>query len=107
MIGPSCGSCHGPSGLGSLSGLHDCNLGYASIVNVASSRLPTMDRIEPGDPSLSFLMHKLDGTQTNFNAQCVGGSCGATMPLNQPQLTQGERVAIRLWITNGAVNDCP
>jgi hypothetical protein len=65
-----------------------------------------MDRVEPGDPGASWLMYKLDGTQNQFDAQC-GGSCGGRMPLNQPQLSAGVRDAIRTWIMDGAVNDCP
>jgi hypothetical protein len=105
VIGPQCGGCHGTNG--NLTGLSDCNLGHANLVNVASFRLSTMDRVEPGDPSNSFLMHKLDGTQGTFNAQCLSGSCGSSMPLGSPLLAMSVRDAIRTWITNGAVNDCP
>ena len=66
-----------------------------------------MDRVEPGDPTLSWLIHKLDGTQGSFTAQCVNNDCGGTMPLSQPQLPTATRDAIRTWITNGATNDCP
>jgi hypothetical protein len=82
-------------------------VGYASLVNVPSTELTTRDRVEPGMPSLSWLMNKLDGTQHAFDGQCVGGGCGGTMPLNQPQLTPAVRDAIRTWILNGATNDCP
>ncbi|HJQ83153.1 MAG TPA: PQQ-binding-like beta-propeller repeat protein [Candidatus Binatia bacterium] len=104
VIAPSCGSCHG--GSGGLSGLADCNTGHANLVNVPSTELPTMDRVEPGSPTMSFFMHKLDGTQHDFDAGC-GGSCGGTMPLNQPQLSLSVRDSIRTWILDGAVNDCP
>ena len=65
-----------------------------------------MNRVLPGDPTMSWLMQKLDGTQTAFDAQCTGGFCGSTMPLTQPQLSPGVRDSIRAWITNGAANDC-
>jgi len=90
-----------------LGGLDGCNTGYASLVNVPSTELPTMDRVEPGDPTMSWIVYKLDGTQNGFDAQCLGGSCGARMPINQPQLSAATRAAITAWITNGAVNDCP
>jgi hypothetical protein len=38
-----------PGGPGGLSGLNDCNTAHAMLVNVASTELPTMDRVEPGD----------------------------------------------------------
>ncbi len=66
-----------------------------------------MDHVEPGVPAASWLVHKLDGTQNAFDAQCAGGSCGARMPLNQPQVSAAVRDAIRSWIANGALNDCP
>jgi hypothetical protein len=106
VVGPTCGGCHGAAASGGLTGLDDCNTGYASLVGVASVRLATMDRVEPGDALSSFLMHKLDGTQSAFNALCSGGFCGSQMPIGTPLSTE-VRDAIRAWITNGAVNDCP
>jgi hypothetical protein len=105
VIGPTCGGCHG--GSGELSGLAGCDSGYASVVNVASTAVPTMDRVEPGDPANSWLMHKLDGTQGGFTAQCLGGFCGSQMPLGGPFLDAGTRDLIRTWISSGATNDCP
>jgi len=90
-----------------LSGLGDCNVGYANLVGVASTQHTTMNRVEPGDASLSWLMHKLDGTQGMFTAQCAGMFCGSQMPLGGPFRSQQERDAIRAWISNGALNDCP
>jgi FG-GAP-like repeat len=105
VIGPTCGGCHG--GSGGLSGLEDCNAGHASLVDTASSELPVMDRVTPGDPTMSWIMHKLDGTQGGFTAQCTMMFCGQSMPLGSPLLALDVRNAIRTWITNGAINDCP
>jgi hypothetical protein len=105
LIGPTCGGCHG--GSGGLDDLNDCNAGYASLVDVASTELPSMDRVEPGDPTLSWVMHKLDGTQNDFLIECVDWFCGARMPLGGPYLSPDDRDVIRTWITNGASNDCP
>jgi len=104
VIAPRCSGCHG--GSGGLSGLGDCETAYLNLVNVASTELPTMDRIEPGDPVNSWIMHKLDGTQGTFSAQCTGMFCGSRMPLGGPYLDADTRDAIRTWILNGAVNDC-
>ena len=105
VIGPRCGGCHG--GAGGLNGLGDCNTAHANLVNVASTELAPMDRVEPGDATQSWLMHKLDGTQGTFSSWCTGTFCGGQMPLGGPYLSTGERDAIRAWITNGAANDCP
>jgi hypothetical protein len=107
LIGPACGDCHATgTGAGGLGGLESCALGYAAMVGVASTQLPTMPLVQPGDPTMSWLTYKLDGTQNVFDAQCVGGSCGGNMPLNRPRLLAEERAAISAWITAGAVNDC-
>jgi hypothetical protein len=42
-----------------------------------------------------------------FTAQCQFNFCGSQMPLAPPTLTMETRDAIRQWITDGAVNDCP
>jgi hypothetical protein len=105
VIAVRCAGCHG--GSGGLSGLNDCNTAHAMLVNVASTELPTMDRVEPGDPTTSWIMQKLDGTQGWFTAQCNFNFCGSQMPLIPPTLTQETRDAIRQWITDGALNDCP
>jgi hypothetical protein len=52
-------------------------------------------------------MHKLDGDQAWFDSMCTGTFCGNQMPLGGPFLSAAEREAIRTWITEGAVNDCP
>lgn len=88
-----------------MSNLGDCDDGYASLVNVASTELPAMARIEPGDPALSWVMRKLEGTHDWFS--CPGGFCGQQMPLGGPFLSQPTRDAIRIWIADGALNDCP
>lgn len=104
VVSPVCSSCHGVNG--GLSGLADCNTAYASLVSVASAELPTMNRVEPGDPTTSWMIHKLDGDQAAFTAQCTGMSCGSQMPPGSPLSTE-VRDAIRTWIMNGAANDCP
>src|SRR5262249_47860687 len=107
-IAPNCSGCHGGSpGYANLGGLDDCNTGWAALVNVPSTELSSMDRVEPGAPDSSWLFYKLNGAQGQFDAQCAGGSCGSTMPLNMPQLKRGALDAIRTWIESGAANDCP
>ncbi len=52
-----------------------------------------MPYVTPGDPSKSYLWHKLNGTQAE-----VGGS-GAQMPLGG-KLSAADLTAIETWITN-------
>jgi hypothetical protein len=69
-----------------------------------------MDRIEPGDSANSFIIHKLEGTQSIFNAMCTGGGgnpCGFQMPLGGPYLAQHIIDSLKAWIDAGAINDCP
>ncbi len=107
VIGPTCGGCHGNQA--GLTGLDDCDTGHASLVGTASTEHLSMNRVEPGDPANSWLMHKLDGTQAWFALMCQGGFCGSQMPLGPPgsELPEEVRDAIRTWISNGADNDCP
>jgi hypothetical protein len=81
---------------------------YANVVNVAAVQTGAstlLDRIEPGNPEASYLIHKIQGTHT---ATTVSGS-GARMPLNcptdRPCLSAAEIQMIRQWVLEGAVNN--
>jgi hypothetical protein len=78
---------------GSSGGLN-LSSGYASIVNVASSDVSTMDLIEPGDTANSYLWHKSNGTQA-----LVGGA-GNQMPASGSLTTQ-QIDDIEAWILAG------
>jgi hypothetical protein len=90
---PTCAvaGCHG--GAAAQQGLRlDAGFSAASLINVASPRDPTLIRVIPGDPSGSFLIHKLEGTQT----------LGDRMPQGGPYLPQSTIDVIRQWIADGA-----
>jgi hypothetical protein len=72
---------------------------YASIVNVTSAEVPTLDRVEPFDPEGSYLVHKIQGTFPG-----VGGS-GGRMPRGQGALPEADIQLIRAWIADGAPNN--
>ena len=72
---------------------------YQNIVGVPSVELPAFDRIEPGQPDQSYLVHKIQGTQAS-----VGGS-GQRMPLGGSPLSQDDIDAIRAWVNAGAPNN--
>jgi hypothetical protein len=69
---------------------------YDNIVNVASVQVPGMQRIRPGQPQNSYLIHKLDGSHTT-----VGGS-GSRMPLGRAPLSEANIDLIRRWVAAGA-----
>lgn len=72
---------------------------YSNIVNVASSQLSSMDRITPGEPEDSYLIHKIQGSQGT-----VGGT-GNRMPLTGCCLPQAKIDTIRAWVEAGAENN--
>ncbi|EYF08084.1 Hypothetical protein CAP_5844 [Chondromyces apiculatus DSM 436] len=62
-----------------------------------------MPRISAGDPSQSFLMHKVDGTLSCGDLACAATeSCQDAMPLNQEPLSAEKRDILRRWIAQGA-----
>jgi hypothetical protein len=119
----SCGiagaTCHGAPSVVSVDqrpylGQFDGGTDAAGVVNglvgVKSSEDPQLDLVKASDPGNSFLMHKLDGDQCQFAAQCAQGQtqytdCGQTMPYSSSALDQGTRDTIRRWIAQGAQNN--
>jgi len=90
--------CH--SGAGAPFGLQlDPGFSAGNLINVVSPRdpdpaNPTYIRVIPFDPDASFLIQKLDGTQT----------LGNRMPDNgPPYLTTATINVIRQWIQDGAL----
>jgi hypothetical protein len=55
--------------------------------------VPSLQRVEPGDPNNSYLIQKLEGTAAE----------GRQMPLNGAPLPQADINVIRQWITDGAL----
>jgi mono/diheme cytochrome c family protein len=86
-----CISCH--SGVSAPQGLRlDANNSYANLVGVASNEVPSLQRVEPGDPDNSYLVQKVEGT----------AAVGGRMPLNRTPLTDEQIALIRRWISEGA-----
>ncbi len=97
-------TCHGGT-----AAMGELNLGsspaenYAALVNVASSQVPRMRRVRPGDPSMSWLIFKIDNTMRSV-AECTapGATCGVSMPERSDLLPASERDLIRRWVLAGA-----
>jgi mono/diheme cytochrome c family protein len=78
-----CAPCHVG---GQSAGMSLANDFTVATVGVASTELPSMNRIEPGDREKSYLFHKIRGTHLQ-----VGGS-GARMPLSGPPYLSDEEI---------------
>lgn len=90
---PICTACH--AGAAAPQGLRlEAGMSHAMLVGVASVEVPELFRVEAGNPDDSYIIHKLEGTQT----------FGDRMPQGGPYLSQTTIDAIRQWITDGAMN---
>ena len=69
---------------------------YALLVNVPSIEQPSLMRVKPGDPTDSYVIHKLEGSP---------GITGARMPFGGPYLSTATIDQIESWIAAGAPND--
>lgn len=89
---PLCTSCH--SGAQAPLGLRlDEGAAFAMLVGTPSVEVPSLNRVQPGNPDASYLIHKVEGT----------AAVGARMPLNAPPLPTETIAVIRQWISNGAM----
>lgn len=92
---PICSACHtGPAGgaLPASMDLSDAEASFDNLVGVASTEVPTLQRVEPGNPDDSYIVQKLEGT----------AAVGAQMPFGQDPLDPETIAAIRQWIADGA-----
>lgn len=81
---------------------------FMQVVSKPAVQAPMTMLVEPGKPELSYLMHKMDGTQgTCADAKCtaIATKCDSSMPLSQDLLPAEERETVRRWIAQGAKND--
>ncbi len=90
---PICTRCHigaaAPQGLR----LDEANA-FDNLVNVRSREVGLL-RVEPFRPDDSYLVRKVEGTQ----------SVGAQMPFGGPPLSDEDQLLIRQWVANGAMPD--
>jgi hypothetical protein len=89
---PICTACH--TGASAPQGLRlDDGTSCANLINAHSPQDSSLIRVVPGNPNASFIIQKLEGTQT----------VGVRMPANgPPYLPQSTIDVIRQWIANGA-----
>jgi len=88
---PICSVCHigadAPQGL-----ILDAEHSYNLLVNVPSTEVPSILRVDPGSPDNSYIIQKLEGHAA------VGGQ----MPLGETPLPASTIAFIAQWITDGA-----
>jgi hypothetical protein len=90
---PNCASfssCHG--GASPQEGMSLLAPAAGALIGVASSEVPALMRVAPGDPDASYLLQKLERAMP---------AVGVRMPPDQP-LAANKIEAIRLWIAAGA-----
>ena len=94
VLTPRCTVCH--SGAAAPAGLRlDEGSSYGLLVGVASRESGGTQRVAPGRPDDSYLVHKLEGR----------AAVGARMPLGGPYLDDATIAVIREWIARGAQNN--
>ncbi len=71
---------------------------YATLVGVKATET-ALNRIEPGKPDQSYLIHKLEGTHV------AAGGTGERMPMGGDPLAPEQIALIRAWIEQGAQNN--
>jgi hypothetical protein len=69
---------------------------WKTMVGIPSVEVPLMDRVEPGEPDQSYLVHKIEDTHLD-----VGGM-GFAMPNFSDLLGEEEIDMVREWIEQGA-----
>jgi hypothetical protein len=88
---PICTGCH--TGAGAPVGLRlDEGVSYGLLVNTASVQVPSLMRVNPGNPDQSYIVQKLQGNAAG----------GQRMPYGGPYLSQTQIDLVRNWIAAGA-----
>lgn len=95
VLNVSCASAGCHSGATPPAGLDLSASAYSRLVNVASTEVPSLRRIVPGDPASSYLIQKIEGT----------AAVGARMPFGGPFLDATTISRIRAWVSAGAPNN--
>jgi CHRD domain/Bacterial Ig domain len=98
VFSPTCSGCHsGPTSGNLPSGMNlsSASASFGALVNVPSLQVGSLNRVTPNDPQNSYLIRKLEGTQT----------VGVRMPQGGPFLDQATIDMIKDWINDGAPNN--
>ena len=103
----SCGFGSGCHGTAQPAGHVQLTLGSGDAATLLarlkekSVREPSLPLVDPGNPSGSFLLHKVTGDYTGL--PCAPSACGERMPQRSTSLPQESLDMLELWIQQGAV----
>ena len=92
ILSSSCSTCHTSSSSGSLTSIGT----WSSTVAVSSTQATGYYIIEPFNSADSYMIHKIDGTQSS-----VGGS-GSQMPKGSQSISSANQAIVEAWIDEGA-----
>jgi hypothetical protein len=87
------GGCHNSTAQAGL--ILSQGVAYTNIVNVVSTQVPTLMRVLPSDAANSYLVKKIEGTQ----------SVGVRMPEGRSALNSVSIQNIKNWVNRGAKNN--
>ncbi len=92
---PTCATstCHAQPNPSAGLDLGDADTSHAALFNQPSSQDSAFMLVAPGLPDDSYLVHKIEGTQSQGQRMPAGGA---------PPLSQEEIAVIRQWILDGA-----
>ena len=93
LLARSCVVCHMTSAAQAQLNLEP-RMAFASLIGRRSTEALGMRLVAPGDPTKSYMVHKLAGTHIE-----AGGS-GDRMPQNAPPLSEPEMELLVNWIRN-------
>ena len=96
ILSARCAICH--TGAGAPRGLRldSVDTSFSLLVGVASDEVPSLLRVNPGDPDNSYLVRKIEGAPDIVGQQ---------MPLGGPPLSAEQIALVREWIRDGALDD--
>ncbi len=89
-------ACHAGANPAQGLSLTSASVSYANLVNVGSSQCPTVKRVLPNQPTMSYVMWKLQGSGACFS--------GSRMPKGAP-LSAADLATVSGWIAAGALNN--
>lgn len=88
----TCTGCHKPNSANGGGLSLTVGTSYAAMVNVASTQVPGLAMVEPGDPAASYLLEKIS---------CDNPQVGNRMRPGSP-MDRNDQALVRDWIAQGA-----
>lgn len=95
ILTANCTSCHGGGSPAANLNL-TAEVAYVNLVNAPSTSVPSLMRVNPGNPQLSYLYLKVT------DQHLENGGRGRPMPLGGVRLADADVAEIERWIADGA-----